>query len=124
MPRQVAEKKRHCFCPLEQKKLWKPNHEELRLDTYGDFPKRIFQAPPLELVGFIFWFLVLFCQENRISAHLFEGARVWLRGMDPMVFGVFSLFSQAVSVLLQEGEGAHVRPCLPKSSGLRLKHVM
>ena len=54
-------------------------------------PKSHFQAPPLELVGFIFLAVVLFCFFNKQNCYLsIWGALVWLTyqwGMDPVVFG-------------------------------------
>lgn len=84
----------------------------------------------MELAGFIFWLLVLSCQETEFLPIHLMGPKSGLltnRGWTPWSLeDDLGLFPRAVSVLQKEGEGTHVRTLGkdPKSSGLHLKHVI
>lgn len=104
-----------CSCPLEQseKKWLKLKHEELRLDTDRDFPRRIFRR--------LLWswcHLFCFVKKTEFLLSHFRGPKSGLltsRAMDPIVFRDYlGLFPRMVSVLLQEGKGARLGPLLPK----------
>lgn len=82
----------------------------------------------MELVGFIFLAVVLFCQKTELLPIHLRGPKSGLltnRGWTLWSLEDY-LFSGVVSVLQKEGEDAHVRPLGkgPKSRGLHLKHVI